>query len=135
ASDPSTPTIREARDASGSEAAPAPTPTSRTLPPSGGSASSARRWEGDSGARSAAAVRPRNTAGSGPRQGSGAVARIASGIARARKPSAHRLPAFIVELARVRMTAAGFPQSCIFYQRLSDPARLALAAPISGVGD
>ncbi len=29
----------------------------------------------------------------------------------------------------------GFPQSCIFYPRLSDPARLALAAPISGVAD
>ena len=63
AREPSTPTIREARAASGTEVAPAPQPTSRTVPPSG-SASRARRAVGEgSSARTASALRRNGSAG------------------------------------------------------------------------
>ena len=88
----STPITRLAREASGSEAAPAPHPTSRTDPPSG-SASNAVRFETVSAVPAASSARLANSATGKCHGETGARSRISLGMAHSASASRHRAAA------------------------------------------
>src|SRR5262245_44567398 len=84
----STPTSNPAGGASGNEAAPPPTPMSRTEPPAG-RASKARAWAGRGpSAKARSAAWAEGSGGSGPGR-SGAAARISGGRAQAPRAADH----------------------------------------------
>ena len=78
AGDSSTATSRPANPARGRLAAPAPAPTSRTVPPSGRERA-ASRFEGVAGRDPARRARDRNSPTGYPQGDSGAAARISAG--------------------------------------------------------
>src|SRR5207244_11171430 len=86
-----TPATMPARSARGREAAPAPQPTSSTVP-SGGSASYALAFD-TVGGPSEASARLANSSTGKDQGDSGAAARMSSGMAHAARASFHRSPA------------------------------------------